>query len=146
MESVKFFFLVLFVMINIVAASYTDATDDDSKMLNDPTSVETERTISLRGVSRFLAQQNLPANYTCNKFPRVCRLKGSSGPDCCKKKCVNVKTDRLNCGMCGYKCKYTEICCGGKCVNAFCHRMHCGGCHNKCKKGKFCTYGMCSYA
>ncbi|KAL5775297.1 hypothetical protein ACOSP7_012854 [Xanthoceras sorbifolium] len=84
---------------------------------------------------------------TCDKFPRICRqLKSSSGPDCCKKKCVDVRTDRLNCGMCGYKCKYNEICCKGKCVNGSFDRRHCGGCNKKCKKGEFCVYGMCNYA
>lgn len=102
---------------------------------------------SLRGSSRFLVQQSKAARImTCDKFPRVCRLKSSSGPDCCKKKCVNVRRDRFNCGMCGYKCKYTDICCKGKCVNASFEKRHCGGCNNKCKNGQFCAYGMCSYA
>ncbi|KAL6197659.1 hypothetical protein ACLB2K_033265 [Fragaria x ananassa] len=112
-----------------------------------PESEMQEATSSLRGVSRFLGLQQIPlGNYTCDKFPRVCRLKKSSGPDCCKKKCANVKTDRLNCGMCGYKCKYTEICCRGKCVNASFDKRHCGGCNHKCKRGEFCVYGMCNYA
>ncbi|XVF27925.1 hypothetical protein REPUB_Repub14bG0151500 [Reevesia pubescens] len=101
---------------------------------------------SLRGLSRFLAQQNLKANVTCDKFPRICRLKNSPGADCCKKKCVNVKTDRLNCGLCGYKCKYTEICCKGQCVDASFEKRNCGGCNKKCNKGEFCVYGMCNYA
>ncbi|MBA0728694.1 hypothetical protein Golax_001574 [Gossypium laxum] len=51
---------------------------------------------------------------TCDKFPRICRQKaGSPGPDC-KRKCVNVMKDRFNCGMRGYKCKYSEICCKGQ--------------------------------
>lgn len=108
---------------------------------------ENQEATSLRGVRRLLARQNLIANMTCDKFPRVCgMIRSSPGPDCCKKKCVNVKKDRSNCGMCGYKCKYTEICCRGKCVNASFDKRHCGGCNNKCKKGEFCVYGMCSYA
>ncbi|OWM83390.1 hypothetical protein CDL15_Pgr012871 [Punica granatum] len=77
--------------------------------------------IPLRGIGRFLAQKS--------------------------KKCVDLKTDRLNCGKCGYKCKYSEICCKGKCVNPMSDKKHCGVCNNKCrhKKGK-CVYGMCSYA
>ncbi|KAL4563016.1 hypothetical protein LXL04_027047 [Taraxacum kok-saghyz] len=71
---------------------------------------------SLRGASRFLAQQPRDS-LKCNKNPRICRAKGSQGPDCCKKKCVNVKTDKQNCGLCGKKCKNQEICCNGKCVN-----------------------------
>ncbi|KAA8520126.1 hypothetical protein F0562_014382 [Nyssa sinensis] len=67
---------------------------------------------SLRGTSRFLAEKPR-ATMTCDKYPRVCSAKGSPGPDCCKKNCVNVMTDKLNCGMCGKKCKYSEICCKG---------------------------------
>ncbi|KAJ6706777.1 hypothetical protein OIU85_027159 [Salix viminalis] len=81
------------------------------------------------------------AVMTCNNYPRVCRVGGSPGPDCCKKKCVNVMTDRLNCGMCGKKCKYAEICCKGKCVNPKSDKKNCGGCSNKCKKGSACQYG-----
>ncbi|XP_010252476.1 PREDICTED: stigma-specific STIG1-like protein 1 [Nelumbo nucifera] len=108
---------------------------------------ETEQPSSLRGTSRFLAQAKARRTVmTCNKFPRVCRAKGSPGPDCCKKKCVNVLTDRLNCGMCGRKCKYSQICCKGECVNPLMDKKHCGQCNNKCKKGSKCVYGMCSYA
>ncbi|XP_031394937.1 LOW QUALITY PROTEIN: stigma-specific STIG1-like protein 1 [Punica granatum] len=111
-----------------------EATDDDS--------------IPLRGIGRFLAQEVLgSALTTCDKYPEICRVKGSPGRNCCSKKCVDLKTDRLNCGKCGYKCKYSEICCKGKCVNPMSDKKHCGVCNNKCrhKKGK-CVYGMCSYA
>lgn len=83
---------------------------------------------------------------TCNKFPRICYAKGSPGPHCCKKKCVNVLTDKLNCGKCGNKCKYSEVCCKGKCVNPSFNRSHCGGCNNRCKNGGFCAFGLCNYA
>ncbi|KAL8136852.1 hypothetical protein V2J09_002853 [Rumex salicifolius] len=83
---------------------------------------------------------------TCDRYPRVCHVRGSAGPDCCKKKCVDVKSDRLNCGMCGNKCRYPEVCCKGTCVNPLRDRKHCGSCGNKCRRGSFCDYGMCSYA
>lgn len=83
---------------------------------------------------------------TCDKYPRVCRVKGSPGPDCCSKKCVNVSTDRNNCGWCGNRCRYSQICCRGKCVNPLFDKNHCGRCGNKCKKGDSCAYGMCNYA
>ncbi|KAH7545706.1 stigma-specific STIG1-like protein 3 [Ziziphus jujuba] len=142
-----FFTLLATASIVIFTASYDL---DDHENGSDNTLLETQETsssstTSLRGVSRFLAQQNLAVNMTCEKFPRVCRLKNSNGPGCCKKKCVNVKTDRLNCGMCRNKCKYNEICCKGNCVNASFDRGNCGGCNNKCKKGEFCAYGMCNY-
>ncbi|KAI3765626.1 hypothetical protein L2E82_15666 [Cichorium intybus] len=100
---------------------------------------------SLRGASRFLAQQSRGLQK-CNKNPRLCRVKGSPGPDCCKKQCVNVKTDKQNCGLCGKKCKHQEICCKGKCLNIMADKHNCGGCNNKCKRGNTCVYGMCSYA
>ncbi|KAK1422580.1 hypothetical protein QVD17_17863 [Tagetes erecta] len=103
---------------------------------------------SVRGTSRFLAQlHDNSYRVKCNKNPRLCRAKGSPGPDCCKKKCVNVKTDKQNCGLCGKKCKNQEICCNGKCVNLMRDKRHCGGCNNRCKRsGSSCRYGMCTYA
>lgn len=143
-----YLFFFLSAAIAIVAAVDLNDYNKDMDMQSEVTLPEISQDATpLRGVSRFLAQQNLAAaNMTCNKFPRICRLKSSPGPDCCNKKCVNVKTDRLNCGMCGYKCKYTDTCCNGKCVNSSFDRRHCGGCKKKCKKGELCVYGMCSYA
>ncbi|KAJ4842767.1 hypothetical protein Tsubulata_013392 [Turnera subulata] len=106
-----------------------------------------ERVPTLRGTSRFLARTTTTRDVMlCDKYPKVCRIRGSPGPDCCKKKCVDMKTDRLNCGKCGKKCKYSELCCKGKCVNPRSDKKNCGGCNNKCKKGSVCAYGMCSYA
>nr|GMD06951.1 stigma-specific STIG1-like protein 1 [Ipomoea batatas] len=106
----------------------------------------------LRGTGRILAQKGKEKkvekarNLTCNKNPRICRAKGSPGPDCCKKKCVDVMNDRQNCGLCGKKCRYNETCCRGKCVSTLFDKNNCGGCRKKCKKGTTCVYGMCSYA
>ncbi|GFP90193.1 hypothetical protein PHJA_001163200 [Phtheirospermum japonicum] len=101
---------------------------------------------SLRGVNRFLAQRTRVSFTRCDKYPKVCHAKGSPGRDCCKKRCVNVANDRLSCGKCDHKCKFSEICCKGKCVNPLGNKKHCGGCNNRCKKGSKCVYGMCSYA
>ncbi|KAK1368325.1 Stigma-specific protein Stig1 [Heracleum sosnowskyi] len=143
----------IFLSLTYASLDQNDSHNVESKMSDTddhimPSDLEDTSTItsSLRRSRRFRGQKHLPASYTCNKFPRVCRLKGSAGPDCCKKKCVNIMKDRLNCGMCGLKCKYNEICCNGKCVNASFDKKHCGGCQNKCKKGDVCVFGMCSYA
>ncbi|KAF8030215.1 hypothetical protein BT93_E2609 [Corymbia citriodora subsp. variegata] len=124
--------------------------DDVPGDTRDSSSLETlEPPTFLRGTGRLLAEAttNSRTVLTCNKYPRICRAKGSPGPDCCNKKCVNVNTDRLNCGACGHKCRYSEICCKGQCVNAMFDKKHCGACNNKCKrKGSACVYGMCSYA
>nr|XP_043620397.1 stigma-specific STIG1-like protein 1 [Erigeron canadensis] len=127
--------------INFSAAT-TPILEDEGEDVVVPTSG------SLRGVSRFLAAQQSTTRglLKCNKNPRLCRAKGSPGPDCCNKKCVNVKSDKQNCGLCGKKCKHQEICCKGKCVNLMTDKRHCGGCNNRCKKGNSCRYGMCSYA
>ena len=101
---------------------------------------------SLRRFSHALGRYDPRAPMTCDKLPRVCRAKGSPGRDCCRKRCVNAKTDNLNCGECGKKCRYGEACCGGKCVNVLYDRKNCGRCKNKCSKESFCQFGMCSYA
>ncbi|KAL3521933.1 hypothetical protein ACH5RR_014767 [Cinchona calisaya] len=144
MQALRFVIFLLFLSTTILgtlrADDNTNQEDNDSSTLDDfPT--------SLRRLSgRFLAEQKLQENYTCDKYPRVCHLKGSTGKDCCKKKCVNVKTDKLNCGMCGYKCRNGQICCKGICVNPFYDPKNCGGCNIKCKHDELCAYGMCSYA
>ncbi|KAI3698151.1 hypothetical protein L6452_31263 [Arctium lappa] len=96
-------------------------------------------------VGRFLAQKP-KGLMKCNKNPRLCRAKGSPGPDCCNKKCVNVMTDKQNCNLCGRKCKHMEICCNGSCVNPMVNKRHCGGCNYVCKRGDSCVHGMCNYA
>lgn len=93
--------------------------------------------------NRRLAQK---PKLTCNKYPQICHNKGSPGPHCCKKQCVNVMTDRLNCGMCGYKCRKNEGCCGGRCVNLLNDERNCGSCKKRCKRGDICFHGLCNYA
>lgn len=100
---------------------------------------------SLREMSQFLAK-NRRGFKTCDEYPRVCDTKGSGGPDCCRKKCVDVMIDKANCGKCGRRCKYSEMCCQGKCVNPFRDEKHCGGCNKMCNEGSSCLHGMCSYA
>ncbi|KAB1215168.1 hypothetical protein CJ030_MR4G001388 [Morella rubra] len=100
------------------------------------------------GMGRFISHKRsrIPRLMACNKIPRICRVKGSPGPHCCNNKCVNVSTDRLNCGMCGKKCQYNKICCDGKCVNPSVNGKHCGGCSKGCSNGSVCVFGLCNYA
>ncbi|KAJ6367434.1 hypothetical protein OIU78_000063 [Salix suchowensis] len=70
-----------------------DNEDEENSDLSVQPDENRETTSSLRGANRFLAQK-VRAVMTCNNYPRVCRVGGSPGPDCCKKKCVNVMTDR----------------------------------------------------
>lgn len=150
MKSLEIFhFLAMLVALAIVL---TDATTQQSEEGSfngagtggdNTTSVDRRVLLtSLRGARGFVPRSAMK----CDKYPRVCRAKGSPGPDCCKKNCVNVLKDGFNCGKCGKKCKYWQVCCKGECVNVMSNKKHCGRCNKKCKKGSSCTYGMCSYA
>ncbi|KAF6173247.1 hypothetical protein GIB67_026942 [Kingdonia uniflora] len=150
MKSSMKLFLIIAIVMSVVSSTLT-ATQTDDETENpfaeyDDTLVESTVQSSLLGKNRFLAKKKGWVVMTCDKFPRVCGAAWSNGPDCCKKICVDVMTDRVNCGMCGRKCRYSEMCCKGKCVNPSWDEKNCGQCNNKCKKGDTCFYGMCSYA
>ncbi|KAH7837326.1 hypothetical protein Vadar_012593 [Vaccinium darrowii] len=81
--------------------------------------------------------------YTCNNYPEICTLKGGVEQHCCNEACVDVKTDRLNCGECGHKCKPGVHCCQGDCVSLMKNRHNCGKCGNKCGDKEKCCYGKC---
>ena len=149
-------FVSIFVMVLVLSISAasnlnqeqeTDDINNATMELSEYLSAETKQSFVLDEVEgRSLLQKKQIRSVTCNKFPMICQARGSPGPHCCKKKCVNVLTDRLNCGKCGKKCKYNEICCGGKCVNPSFNRKHCGGCNSKCSNGELCVFGLCNYA
>ncbi|KAL6332228.1 hypothetical protein AAG906_001943 [Vitis piasezkii] len=147
---------MLTVVLALAAINSATSDEEEEPFFEDPdtsSSVKAENTepaeskkpVSLRGASRFLEQR---ARLTCDKYPKACESKGSSTRDnlCCNKKCVNVKVDKLNCGACGKRCKFSEICCNGRCVNPSANKNHCGGCGNSCQEGDFCAFGMCSYS
>ncbi|WVY92743.1 hypothetical protein V8G54_031831 [Vigna mungo] len=48
----------------------------------------------------------------CRRRPWVCR-KGKFAPKrlCCKDLCVDVSSDKNNCGLCGTKCPFNWQCC-----------------------------------
>ncbi|KAL4269547.1 hypothetical protein GQ457_01G006510 [Hibiscus cannabinus] len=130
----------------ISAALQRDGTENYSvaEYHNDATMDSFEYS-SAEGDRRTL-QKKRTHRVTCKKFPEICHARGSPGPQCCKKKCVDILKDRQNCGKCGKKCKYNEICCKGKCVNPSFNAKHCGGCNNRCGNGEFCVLGLCNYA
>ncbi|XP_074332690.1 stigma-specific STIG1-like protein 1 [Apium graveolens] len=143
MESRKIF--VIFILVIMFTTVFATSTTKDDNFDLDDAITPGEPSSYLRQTSRFLADKPR-AWRTCDKYPRVCDNKGSTSPDCCKKQCVNVMTDKANCGKCGKRCKYSESCCKGKCVNTLRDKKNCGGCKIRCKKGSSCVYGMCSYA
>ncbi|PON52126.1 Stigma-specific protein [Parasponia andersonii] len=151
MKALRIIFLALAMLMALAIADLSATPYEEEPIFlheedkNVPHNAESEQklTDSLRGTSRFLASRR---PVTCDKNPKVCRSKGSSGSDCCKKKCVDLSADRVNCGRCGKKCRFSETCCKGKCVNTRSDKKNCGSCNKRCHKGSSCVYGMCSYA
>ncbi|XVE51072.1 hypothetical protein DITRI_Ditri02bG0009200 [Diplodiscus trichospermus] len=130
--------------LGIIALAITLSTVPTFATLQAPTKEEKPWNHPAR-LGRFLAGRPRPAQMRCDQYPTVCRAKGSPGPNCCNKQCVNVMTDEQNCGKCGKRCSYSEMCCLGRCVNSSINDYHCGRCNNPCKKGSSCVYGLCSY-
>ncbi|KAK7316782.1 hypothetical protein RJT34_00498 [Clitoria ternatea] len=83
----------------------------------------------------------------CFGRPRVC----SQGEFparilCCRNRCVNVTSDRNNCGFCAIRCPFNWQCCGGFCRNINLSFLNCGRCGHRCPIGSLCWFGMCGYA
>ncbi|KAK7412687.1 hypothetical protein VNO78_04239 [Psophocarpus tetragonolobus] len=150
MKSLQIVFLVSMLIMALVIADsekeesafQTYVTKNPATPSSESESESEEVLASLRGGKGLRGHKNVRGGMTCDKYPRVCRAKGSQGPDCCRKKCVNVLTDTNNCGNCGKKCKYSQVCCKGKCVNPMFDKHHCGKCGNKCNKGDACVFGL----
>ncbi|XP_068640784.1 protein GRIM REAPER-like [Aristolochia californica] len=106
----------------LVMAHVTASTTEDKKEENEDEHEEVEETMaeeeytSLRGVTSFLLPEH---KITCQTDPTICYVKGSPGPSCCRKLCVDTKTDPRNCGECKLKCKSKDICCRGQCIAAY---------------------------
>lgn len=83
----------------------------------------------------------------CLRRPWVC-LKGKFAPKrlCCKDLCVDVSSDKNNCGLCGTKCPFNWQCCRGLCSNINFSIFNCGKCGHRCPPGVLCSFGVCGYA
>ena len=82
-----------------------------------------------------------------------------SGTTDCDGQCIDLETDRLNCGACGVVCAAGEICdgsgvcelscqegledCGGTCTNLATDRLNCGACGVECAAGEVCDGRGC---
>ncbi|CAI8590628.1 unnamed protein product [Vicia faba] len=135
MKSMNLFLLTLLIM--VLAITLTSAISSENE---EPNSNHQETS------HFFLSRKQNRVSLTCDKYPKICHIKGSAGSDCCNNRCVNFTIDMFNCGRCGKKCSFPKICCDGKCVNPRSNEKHCGKCGNKCDNRGSCVYGMCSYA
>jgi len=98
-------------------------------------------------LSRFLAVENEDAGEHCNKEDNeIFDVKAGKNSTCCNNKCMDLSTDKNNCGSCKKKCEYTESCCRGKCVDLAYDKRHCGRCNHRCGHGEYCVYALCNYA
>ncbi len=76
----------------------------------------------------------------------------------CSNVCIDLMTDKENCGQCGTTCAGAQVCAGGKCaqqcpnngllcssacVNAKFDNTNCGACGKTCKPGEVCSQGGC---
>lgn len=76
----------------------------------------------------------------------------------CGGECVDLNTDRKNCGACGKACVGDETCaagacslvcasgtfgCSGKCVELTSDVENCGSCGKKCATGEVCKFAAC---
>ncbi len=76
----------------------------------------------------------------------------------CSGRCVDTRSDNVNCGACGLACAEsacvngrcrTAPCtaptslCGVRCVDLSTDRSNCGGCNTVCAPGQTCTGGRC---
>lgn len=85
--------------------------------------------------------------FGCRGRPWVCS-QGEFPPRtlCCRNRCVNVTSDKNNCGLCGIRCPFNWQCCRGLCRDTNFSIFNCGKCGNRCPFGQFCFFGMCGYA
>lgn len=79
-----------------------------------------------------------------------------AGKSLCFDTCVDLQSDRDNCGCCDKRCYGGRICksgscqcdassteCGGECVNVATDSRHCGRCGSQCKGGTVCSASSC---
>ena len=77
----------------------------------------------------------------------------------CRNTCLDLGSDSMNCGTCGFACAGDQMCvsgrclgacptgqtrCGQRCVNLNTDRTSCGSCERSCAAGLVCSEGACT--
>lgn len=86
----------------------------------------------------------------------ICQAIDCQGLALCRKRCVDIQSDRQNCGACGALCRGETQClkgrclcptsrmlCGEACVDLQVDEANCGSCGAACAPGQSCTKGKC---
>ncbi|CAA6673449.1 unnamed protein product [Spirodela intermedia] len=140
---------VYFFLIHLIAGTVSSVSSPPSTMpkVGEETGIWDRHQMDVRlSLRRVLSERKTRENTTCDREPRVCEIAGSPGRDCCQKRCVNQKTDLLNCGGCEKRCTFGQVCCQGKCTNILFDWRNCGACNRRCRRPNSCRFGMCDYA
>ena len=89
----------------------------------------------------------------CNNGVCECGSDGScpTGQTCCGAGCLDLKTNRINCGSCGFRCPDGQTCCKGRCKDLAADIDNCGACDNVCvgdpnssNSDVICVQGECA--
>lgn len=99
----------------------------------------------------YLCQQN-----SCIHISSLC----TKDKTFCSDNCVDIKTNPLHCGQCGFKCPDSTICIWGlckrfcpegtkeceegQCFDILSDSSNCGGCERVCPSDSICSSGECS--
>ena len=113
-------------------------------------------------VTTTIAQIRVPRSLVTTVTQEVHAPLGQvcgAGLNKCDATCVNIQTDPLNCGSCGYQCSPGEPCTGGscgtgcpaglsecrsgECLDLQNDNDHCGDCATGCGEKQYCSQGNC---
>lgn len=147
MTTVSVFFFLFTISLMASAASSGSSPSSAMPKIGEESGIWDSDKMEVRlNVRRARAERKTIENRTCDREPLVCKIEGSPGRDCCLKRCVNQKTDVMNCGGCGKRCPFGKVCCQGKCTDILFDWRNCGACNRRCRRQNSCENGMCDYA
>ena len=92
--------------------------------------------------------RRLAVAANCTNNQNICNTVATFGANatCCASTgaCVQLDTDKNNCGFCMYRCAAALGCCNGSCVSLMTDISNCGTCGTTCKSS-LCSNGLCGY-
>jgi len=83
----------------------------------------------------------LQNDLNCGSCGQACTYPNDT---CCAGSCVDIRTDRGNCGRCNLFCSGMTECCGGTCTDIQMDAENCGACGTICgPPAETCCYASC---